>query len=237
MSSTRILIVEDEALIADHLAIILGEKGYTISGICDNADDALALAAEGNTDLALLDIMLRGALDGIDTAHTLRSKYHIPFVYITSSADERTIERVKHTEPEGFILKPFHEQDLLNQIGIILHRIQHTAADKYGNPSKSIYIRDKHAWVKVLLDDIRFIKAEDNYTLLCTTEHRYIVSRNLKSVEENLPSDRFIRIHRSYVVNTDYITQLLPGAVIMQDEEIPVGNTMRNELMKHIRTL
>lgn len=237
MNTTRILIVEDEALIADHLEILLREKGYTVTGICDEAGTVMTAIAAERPDLVLLDIMLKGALDGVDIAHTLRHKHGIPFVFITSSADEKTIERVKHTDPEGFILKPFQETDLLTQVDIILHRLRRSAGNTAEQAPGSIYVKDKHAWVKVLLGDILFVKAEDNYTLLCTAQQRYIVNRNLKSVEEHLPAGRFLRVHRSYIINTDCITRLLPNSVMVQDEEIPIGSTMRNELMKHIRTL
>jgi len=237
MQAARILIVEDEALIADHLELILREKGYEISGVCAEGTAALDILSQGNTDLVLLDIILKGPLDGIDTAHSIRHKYRLPFIYLTSSTGESTIERVKHTQPEGFIRKPFNEKDLLTQLDIIIHRLRNTPAGKQDTAHESIYVKDRHAWIKIRLADIRYIKAEDNYTLLSTGTQRHIVNRNLKSVEENLPAERFIRVHRSYIINTDYITQVLPASVRIGDEDIPVGATMRNELLKYINTL
>ncbi|MCB9882134.1 MAG: response regulator [Planctomycetes bacterium] len=118
----RLFVVEDEALIAEELRQRLHRLEYEVIGICDSGDAAIQEVAGTRPDLVLMDIRLKGALDGIETARTICDQLDIPVVYLTAHSDQATIERAKHTKPLGYILKPFHERDLVVTIEIALHR-------------------------------------------------------------------------------------------------------------------
>ncbi|MEZ4483046.1 MAG: diguanylate cyclase [Syntrophotaleaceae bacterium] len=118
----KILIVEDEALIALEIQKRLRQLGHEVCGIasCDAA--AMTLAAEQRPDLVLMDIRLAGGLDGIEVAAMIRERLEIPTVYLTAHVDEMTLERAKQTDPYGFLAKPFRERDLRIGIEMALHR-------------------------------------------------------------------------------------------------------------------
>jgi CheY-like chemotaxis protein len=118
----RALIVEDEALIAEELKERLLGLGFSVIGTVDSADEGIAIATRELPDVILMDIRLRGHKDGIQAAHEIRQQVDIPIVYVTAYSDKLTIERVKHTDHDGFILKPFHRHDLQSTLEIAIER-------------------------------------------------------------------------------------------------------------------
>lgn len=127
--SSKILIVEDEAIIAAEIAGILTSLGYQVVGKVRNGDKALDLLATRDIDLALLDIHIKGSLNGIDLAKIIQKKYAFPYVFLTAHADINTLNEVKETLPYGYIVKPFTENDLRSTIALALfkHQSEQTA--------------------------------------------------------------------------------------------------------------
>lgn len=124
MAPVRILIVEDERLVADDLQETLQGLGYEVSASVASGEEALAKVAETSPDLVLMDIRLAGTLDGVQTSDLIQSQFQIPIVYLTANADRATLERVKASQPFGYILKPFNEKILATTIDIALSRHQ-----------------------------------------------------------------------------------------------------------------
>lgn len=126
MKKVRILITEDEQIVAEDLKMSLETMGYTIVGTASSGERAIELADREIPDLILMDIMLSGKMDGITAAHTIRSRYDIPVIYITAYADSTLLERAKQTEPFGYIIKPFNDREVQTNIEIALfkHRMQ-----------------------------------------------------------------------------------------------------------------
>ena len=118
--NTEILIVEDEGLIALDLKKKLELAGYTIAGIADNAEDALVSVEQLRPSLVLMDIRLRGPMDGVETADQIRWRFHVPVIFVTAHADRETLNRARITEPFGYIVKPFHGIDFRVQIEVAL---------------------------------------------------------------------------------------------------------------------
>ena len=118
----RILLVEDEAIIAHDLKRRLERLGYEVVGITDNGEDALALAAKRRPSLVFMDIVIQGAIDGIETAARMRPLLDVPIVFLTAHADPATIERAKQVGPYGYLVKPFEERELQTTIEMALFR-------------------------------------------------------------------------------------------------------------------
>lgn len=123
-STAKILIVEDEGIVAKDLQSRLKGFGYSVPAIAASGKEALAKAAEFSPDLVLMDIRLKGEMDGIETAEKIRAVFKVPVVYSTAYADDATLERAKVTEPFGYILKPFEERELYSVIEMALYKHQ-----------------------------------------------------------------------------------------------------------------
>ncbi len=122
MTPVRILIVEDEAITSMHLQTSLRRLGYVIAGMVDRGDDAVRLATQLCPDLILMDIGLRGEMDGIQTAAYIRRLCQIPVVFLTAHADSVTLERAKIVEPLGYLIKPFQENTLQATVEMALYK-------------------------------------------------------------------------------------------------------------------
>jgi PAS domain S-box-containing protein len=122
MDKARIGIVEDEAILAEDLARRLALFGHSVVGIVDTGAKAIQLALDVDPDLMLIDITLKGEMDGIDAAAEMRKRGRPPFVFMTAHSDAATIGRAKQTEPFGYLLKPVEDRELLSTIEISLHR-------------------------------------------------------------------------------------------------------------------
>src|SRR6056297_2405716 len=116
MNKTNVLIVEDESIVALGLKRDLTKLGYGISDIVSTGEEAIVKAGEHQPDLVLMDISLSGEMDGIESAESIRNRFMIPIVYLTTYADDDTLERAKITEPFGYILKPFDIRSLQSTI-------------------------------------------------------------------------------------------------------------------------
>jgi diguanylate cyclase len=117
-----ILLVEDEAIVASDVQQSLIEMGYDAFGIADSAETAIECAARKRPDIVLMDIRIKGKLDGIQTAEILKEKFHSAVIYLTAHADEATIQRAKKTEPYGYLLKPVKTAELRSMIETTLYR-------------------------------------------------------------------------------------------------------------------
>jgi DNA-binding response OmpR family regulator len=116
------LIVEDETLIAEELSERLSRMGFVIVAAVDSADDAIRAAVRERPDIVLMDIRLKGERDGIHAAAEIRRQVNTPVIYLTAYSDQVTLDRVKDTQPYGYVLKPFHERELQVTIELAMHR-------------------------------------------------------------------------------------------------------------------
>jgi len=118
----RILIVEDEHIVAMGIKKMVKSLGYTVTGVASSGEDAISKAESTFPDVVLMDIMLKGDMDGVEAAGEIRGRFDVPVVYLTAYSDNKILERAKRTEPFGYIVKPFDEKDLHSSIEIALHR-------------------------------------------------------------------------------------------------------------------
>ncbi len=124
MKASSILIVEDEFVIAKDVETSLKNVGYMVCAIVPSGEEAIAEIEKEKPDLVLMDIILKGAIDGIEAAGQIGSQFNIPIVYLTAYADEDTFKRAKITEPYSYIIKPFNDRELNIAIEIALYKHQ-----------------------------------------------------------------------------------------------------------------
>lgn len=118
----RVLIVEDETLIAEELRERLSRYGYSVIAAVDTADEGIAIAIRERPDLVLMDIRLRGEKDGVQAAQEIRQQMDVPIVYVTAYSDRLTVDRACQTEHDAYLLKPFHRRELQSTIEVAMQR-------------------------------------------------------------------------------------------------------------------
>jgi PAS domain S-box-containing protein len=124
MTKGRIVVVEDEAIVARDIQATLRSFGYDVPEIVTSGEEAIQAAFRLNPDLIMMDIMIRGSMDGVDAAEIIRSQFNIPVVYLTAYSDDETLRRAKLTESYGFITKPFDERELYVAVEFALYKHQ-----------------------------------------------------------------------------------------------------------------
>jgi CheY-like chemotaxis protein len=124
MVRARILVVEDERIVANDLRRRLHRLGYTVCAIAASGQEAIVQAAQTHPDIVLMDIVLQGPMDGVEAAEHIRARCHIPVIYLTAYADDHTFQRAKYSEPFGYLLKPFDTKALQTTIELTLYKHQ-----------------------------------------------------------------------------------------------------------------
>ena len=119
-----ILIIEDEFMISEDIAMRLSDFGYKVSGVAASALAAIEILEKGETDLALVDINIDGDMDGIELSKIINDRFKIPFIYLTSLANKTVVERAKETLPASYLLKPFNDRQV--QIAIEMALVNYT---------------------------------------------------------------------------------------------------------------
>ncbi|MGB6068425.1 MAG: PAS domain S-box protein [Desulfomonilaceae bacterium] len=143
MPKARVLVVEDEGIIAQDIRISLQELGYEVCSTVNTGEEAVRMAEAERPDLVLVDVVLKGPMDGIDAARLIHSRFKIPIIYLTAYADEKMLDRAKVTEPFGYLIKPFREKELHSTIEMALFR--------YGLRKR---LREHQEWLSVMLNSI-----------------------------------------------------------------------------------
>lgn len=243
MEPFKIQIVEDELLVAYDLSARLKQAGYEIVSITDNMDAAIASFKEHEPDLVLLDITIAGKKTGIDIAHAITDILPTPFIYITAHADAVTVNKAKNTFPAAYVIKPFTTNSLLVSIELALHNFayQHTDDEitdeeiqRDGNiylKQNHVFIKDGYKFIKILLNDILYLCAEDNYVKILTEEKSFLIRNTLAKTIDILQKKFFLRVHRSYCINTNHLDSFAENEVIIKGTSIPVGRNYKDELM------
>jgi two-component system response regulator LytT len=245
--TVRILIVEDNVIIADDMQSMLEEIGYEIVSSVMAFEQAVKVLAENEVDLVLIDIVLASDKTGIDLGKHIREKYNIPFVFITSNSDRATVESAKLVKPNGYLVKPFEQQDLYTAIEIALSNFSesgsHDSSTNFDSQSEentsssgilkdSIFVKKQHLYYRIPFKDIMYIKADNVYLEVYTKEQMFLVRSPLKDYLEKLPSNSFFRSHKSYIINVEHVMAVNAKDVLIGDELIPISKDFKDFILK-----
>ena len=376
MQKTKILVVEDESIVAKDIQSTLIKLGYDVPATASSAVLAYEKLKEINPDLVFLDIKLKGEEDGINIAEHIQSNYQIPVIFLTSYVDQVTLDRAKVTEPYGYIVKPFNETDLKTTVEMALFKFSRDKAVKEKNSrlsnalaqvdeaiiisdtecrvtfinakagnmlgygvdaaigvdlfqmmgieqeggvvirkedivtgmmnneameyndcfvivrkdnttiaasitsspirdeknnlignafvimekqadmdkadrqavmentfiqhpviQNSFFVKKGSMLVKVYLDNITWIQAMDNYVIIQTNADQFVIHSTMKDIEAKLPNNKFLRVHRSYIIPIDKINVLDENTVLIGDKTIPIGKSYKDIFMARLNFL
>jgi len=168
MATPRILVVDDEIIIARELEARLKQAGYIVAAIASTGAEAIEQANALQPDLVLMDIVLKGDLDGIEAAMQIRQTCRVPVVYVSAYTDEITLERAKVTEPFGYIVKPFSERELRANIEMALYkhrmetrlrRMEHWLARFCESQASAVIAADSNGRIQVFSEGAEAITA------------------------------------------------------------------------------
>ena len=242
MSNLKVLIVEDDPMIAESLQDILELLNHHVVGIADNADTAIEMCNEHDPELALLDIQIAGDIDGIELAELLTDQFDFPIIFSSAFADERTLARAKKRKSFGYLVKPYGAKDVNAAIEVAMSAFDRLkeAEDKPQMTKivdEYIFLKVDSRLIKVKIDDLLYIEAKGDYALFKTHDKGYIVHSTMKRVQERLEEYNFIKVHRSYVVNLSKIIDIEESNLLIENKVIPISRANKENLMKRLNLL
>ncbi len=238
----RILIVEDNVIIADDMQSMLEEIGYEIVDNVIVYEQAEEVLKTQKVDLVLIDIILASDKTGIDLGKHIRENYDIPFIFVTSNSDRATVENAKTVKPNGYLVKPFEQQDLYTSIEIALSNFTYGSGENKAEANQvteddvpmsnsvlkdSIFVKKQHLYYRIQFGDIQFIKADNVYLEVNTVDKKFLVRSPLKDYLEKLPKNKFYRAHKSYIVNVDHIDAINSKDIMINNNLIPISKDFK----------
>jgi DNA-binding LytR/AlgR family response regulator len=228
MSATKILIVEDEVLIAEHIKDYLISFGMSQIYMAHNKNLALQAIENIKPDIVLLDMHLQHPLDGIEIANIIDDKGDPPYIFITANADMLIIQKAIHTKAAAYITKPLKKSDLFAAIQISLK--------SQAKPEEEILLlKESTTTIKILLSEILYIESNGNYINIHTKKQKVIARQSLEWAEEQLPGQQFMRIHRFYIVNMSAVDKSSSKSVFIGVVELPISRSNATKMADYLK--
>ncbi|MGB0870469.1 MAG: LytR/AlgR family response regulator transcription factor [Flavobacteriales bacterium] len=223
----KILIVEDDAVIALSLSLYLSQLDYDVVGSVNNAKDAWEKCKELSPDLVILDVQLYGKEKGFFVANQIR-KYNqnIKIIYVTAYNDVETVNELMKSNPDLYLTKPYSKEVLSSNIEIALKK-------EYVNNS-IIEIHDNNALIKIDLNDVVYLQSEGNYVnIFFHNQPKMVIREKLMNLEGQLLENAFLRTHLRYIVNEKFVDVYKSDELMANGVKIPISRTYKNIVKEH----
>lgn len=247
-TKARILVVEDESIVRLDIENTLKERGHSVVASCASGEEAVELCDEHRPQVVLMDIALSGGLSGIDAAKRIRERTGSAVVFLTANSDKVTVSRARTAVPYGYVIKPFRPVDLLVAIEMAVHnhgqdsnvlREREDLRMRLAGEGEqsALFITVKGRQQRVLCREIRFIQALKDYVGIQVGGRRFVVYSTMSGIEQRLPQDQFLRVHRSYIVRVGSIKAIEDYQLLLEDgeERIPIGGLYMSKVRERLQ--
>lgn len=216
MAKVKVIIIEDEFFAANHLSDVITDLGYWVVGVYHSGEEFLS-QTDWNFDAAVVDIFLSAEMTGIGVGEHLKNKSR-PFIFLTANQDSRTLNDAARLSPKAYISKPFQINDVAAALAMISHeRVQ------------MLEVRGSNGTEVINPNDIYFIKSDGAYVKIYTSKNTIVQRKLLKEIEDVLP-EFFVRVHRSYLVNRQYIEQRTANELSVHGHVIPISRSYKETI-------
>lgn len=231
MNRIKVLVVEDEVIIADNICRTLEGFDYEALEPALTYSEALERIDSDQPDIAILDSKLAGKESGIDLANKINNEYDFPFLFLTSNSDKVTFEKAKFTEPHAFLVKPFGKDELFAALELALLSYAKKSSDEIQQRTAAItdalFVKQKSHFVRVNFEEILYIQSDGVYLDIHTVNSKSLTVRgSLNDYISKLDSN-FMRSHRSYIINLAHLDSISQNSAFVGGVEISIGKKYR----------
>lgn len=240
MRKIRIYILEDEIITQELLRECLETFGYEVCGAHHKAEQALEEIQDLRPDMAVLDINVKGKYSGV----WLGNQLNIPFIYLTAYNDTKTIHSALETKPASYLIKPFEDMQVFAAVELAMKDVQKPSqsleapkksVDPYYNLEGELVVKDGHSHHKIKLYEIYYIKSDGKYIDLHLKDKRLTLRTSLVNFLNDYPSDNFVRVHKSYIVNRHEIESFTKTYIQILNCEIPISRSYKNDFLVRVQ--
>lgn len=236
MDKIRVLIVDDEPIAREILeSYIQKMPSLQLIGKCKNAPEAMPYIHNGAVDLMLLDINMP-EITGIDFVKMLKQ---LPWIVFTTAYTSYAVESYELNAVD-YLLKPIAFDRFIKAIDKVseLQRLSKIKLEGLKTEGPFIFVKSEGRHIKVQLSDIYFIEGLKDYVKLHTAQGKIVMHSTMKNLEENLSSHtNFLRVHKSYIINTDHVDQIGPNDLYIKGQEIAIGSTYKNDVQGALKRI
>lgn len=218
MNNTRVLIVEDEVLIAEYILDLLNDESFQAVKMAHTKEEAIQLMDNFDPNVILMDINLNGINSGIELAK--QKNQNAAVIFLTGQYDYELMSKALATSPESYLTKPIKQNDLFAAIQLAVLKSE----------LKTIKIRDGVNTVNVKLEAILFVKSDGNYIDIITKNKKYSIRMSLDTFLNEAKNSNFVRVHRSFVINKTKVTKVNTNTVYIGEVEVPISRNLNFEL-------
>ncbi|MCG8327380.1 MAG: response regulator transcription factor [Chitinophagales bacterium] len=234
--------MEDDLSFALELGILIKKIGCSVIRPVDHSAEALELIYSESPDLILMDINIKGRMNGVEIGQKIRH-LEIPILYITSFDDEVIYQEAKKSRMIGYLVKPVSKYSLTTAINLAISNAKMMSQTEEKNQAKTgdfvfretLFFKKKNIYHKVQLSEIVYVEADDKYCLTHTvTNEKFVARIAISKMERNLPREQFFRIHRSYLVGLNKISSVnfFEGTLRVGEKELPISRANRKLLQE-----
>lgn len=247
MSALNILIVEDEFLVAADIEESLLSLGYKVQNCVATGPGAIAEVEKNLPDIILMDIVLKGEMNGIEAATIINQKHNVPIIYLTANADIGTVEQAKISLPYGYIIKPFTEKELQTNIEIARFKFENDIKSKiesdqfnkffqFGKQdNEQIIVDSVDGLEKIHIPDVYYLEQDGNQCIIHMFQDKVVVNKPLTDLESRFPSDSFIRVSKDHLVNIKKIFMAKFPEIIIADKMSVI--TVEEAYREHLESI
>ena len=242
----KVLIVEDDPLVQLDLVDRLDALGFNNIVTRDNGENVITYMSEINPQIILMDIELTGSIDGIETAKTIKADKEIPIIFLTDHIDDMTFQRALATTPVAFLHKPFNDLEVSQNIEIAMLHYDNNSDDDYHNVlvADGLFASNKEGYFeKVSFESIRYLEAGRSYCDIYIDNRQLplTVAKSMKVVLQILHNskfkERFVRVQKSFAVNTTFITGFTGKVLLLDKVEVKTSTKYISDLKTLFHTL
>jgi DNA-binding LytR/AlgR family response regulator len=246
-SKYKILIVEDEILVATDIQESLESLGYSVMGIADTGLKAIEAVKRELPDLILMDINLKGDMTGIEAAKLISKDNDVPIIYLTANTDLDTVNKAKVALPYGYIIKPFNDKDLQTNIEIAIYKFNNDLKLKFESEQFNTFFdlkdHSKHQIIvhalqgleKINIEDVYFIENDGDQSIIHLSDDEVVTKKNFSELIELFPRKKFVKISEYFVINTSKVFAVKYPEIIIADKMSVL--TVDKEYKESIKTI
>lgn len=234
----KCIIIEDDFAFALETQIKAEEIGLKVTQIISNYDDIIPELTDASVDIILSDVKLGPNQYAYDAL--LKLDNLPPIIFFSSFVDDQLYQKSKSIEPYIYLIKPFDKLTLQSSVDGALRSIR-KAISKGGDIERDrelVFIRSKGKLISVDPSKVAFVKSEGNYCYIYMEERKIAIRSSIKNVIEKFSSPNFIQIHRAYLINTNFVSNIIVGenVVEIKDESLPIGRKYKKALIEILKS-
>ena len=228
----RCVIVDDEPLAREILEMYVSQNTeLQLVGACKNADEVVALLRKETVDVLFLDIQM----PGVSGMQLVKSLENPPLVVFTTAYDQYAVEGFEVSAVD-YLLKPISPERFNTAVEKVKEQIQYRKQVATSNDTLDyLFVRADYQDVKILYKDILYVEGLKDYVKIVTSMKRIVTLTNIKGMLEKLPRDKFIRVHKSYIVAKEKVNMVKGNVLKIGDKEIPIGLTFKDNFKKALK--